>query len=445
MKNYIMIENSGEADLMSFILMGASPKRNDPNKIGMFGTGAKHAIAWMLRNHLSFIIYSGNNKFEFITEDIMLKDKTFKRIVAVINDSRKEYTSMVTDLGELDWSAWKVVREIVCNAIDEGNWNIVNKTDIVQSKPGYTRAYLEINRDLLAVIDEWDKYFTFDREGVLFENEHGKIITNLYPNKQLIYRKGVLVFENDAPALFSYDLYNVAITEDRVIKDTHRANVEVSLLVAACDSGRVIGNILNAFEKDVTTYETKNLSFDSWFASRNYKFSEAWMDRIGDRKILIRGRDEIRAQRLPANEYIMLNEDLGKALIKAFRLPSLGDDLEAFDVSTDPMMQSKLDNIVRKMAEMKIKIVEPLIPCTFHKKDIGWMTTKDGSIAISENMIEAMPEDIEIMLFKRFLRTKFLQTDVDILTTMKTMLGDEAAFAHYLVGEIYSIHKRNYQ
>lgn len=48
---YLKIENEGTVPVEAFTLIGASSKRDDSSKIGMFGSGNKYALAYLLRNN----------------------------------------------------------------------------------------------------------------------------------------------------------------------------------------------------------------------------------------------------------------------------------------------------------------------------------------------------------------------------------------------------------
>lgn len=49
--NYLKISNKGLLDVEALTLLGASSKRGDNTKIGMFGSGNKFSLAYLLRNN----------------------------------------------------------------------------------------------------------------------------------------------------------------------------------------------------------------------------------------------------------------------------------------------------------------------------------------------------------------------------------------------------------
>ena len=118
-----MIENKGELDVSSLILLGASTKREDDSKIGFFGSGNKYAIATLIRMGVGFRIFSGNNEVVITTNDINFRGRTFKQILI---DGQQ--TSLTTDMGP-QWEEWMALREWVSNSLDEGQSNIVTDTE----------------------------------------------------------------------------------------------------------------------------------------------------------------------------------------------------------------------------------------------------------------------------------------------------------------------------
>jgi len=113
MKKYILIQNDGEIEVNSFELIGASTKRGDEGKIGFFGSGLKYSIAYMMRNNISFKVFSGANELKFTTVKESFRNSSFDRIC--INGKETSYT---ITMGPTWTEDWFVLREIYCNALD---------------------------------------------------------------------------------------------------------------------------------------------------------------------------------------------------------------------------------------------------------------------------------------------------------------------------------------
>ena len=100
MNNWIKISNSGLIEEEALTLLGASSKRNDSSKIGMFGSGNKYALAFFKRNNIDIRIFSGKNEIEIDLVEKNFKNKTFK----VLSINGKE-TSITTEFGP-KWKLW---------------------------------------------------------------------------------------------------------------------------------------------------------------------------------------------------------------------------------------------------------------------------------------------------------------------------------------------------
>jgi hypothetical protein len=238
--NHLLIENKGELDISSLILLGASTKRNDNDKIGFFGSGNKYAIATLLRNGIKFFIFSGDKKIEISTEDVHFRDMVFKKILI---DGQQ--TSLTTDMGPL-WEPWMAIREWVSNSIDEGAYNVIASTENVSGREGYTRFFVEHGPAISEMIDNWNTYFTFDREDVITQGTDGKLFPQIDEDNNLVlYRKGIRVFfDKGRKSLYQYDLSTYEINESRLIDSIHTAEYRTCKFLANTTNISVARNIL---------------------------------------------------------------------------------------------------------------------------------------------------------------------------------------------------------
>lgn len=58
MKKFLEIKSKGKIDVQAFSLIGASSKRNDNSKIGMYGSGNKYAISTLLRKEIENAVFN---------------------------------------------------------------------------------------------------------------------------------------------------------------------------------------------------------------------------------------------------------------------------------------------------------------------------------------------------------------------------------------------------
>ena len=113
-KGYIKIENKGEIDVNAFRLLGATNKRGNDEMIGYFGSGLKYAIATLLKHNIPFHVFSGLKEIKITTVRENFRGQDID--IIEINGVK---TSLTTDMGP-SWKPWYAIREIYCNAIDEG-------------------------------------------------------------------------------------------------------------------------------------------------------------------------------------------------------------------------------------------------------------------------------------------------------------------------------------
>ena len=233
---YLNIKCNSEIQIEALTLVGASTKRFDDSKIGQFGTGNKFALAYLLRNGYKLRIFSGEKEFEITTVEKALRDVIYDVIVIAGQE-----TSITTQMGK-DWNLWQALREIYCNAMDEGCEEIRYQHDVTP-KEGETHFYIKKT-------DEIDEFFfkNFDwffskYKKVLFENKYGQVLEKT-GEKACIYRKGVCCHETDYPSLYDYNFFDVTINEDRMLRYSWELSRYIYRLLLACDNEEIIKNIL---------------------------------------------------------------------------------------------------------------------------------------------------------------------------------------------------------
>jgi hypothetical protein len=254
---YLAITSKGEIEPEALSLMGASTKRGDSSKIGMFGSGNKFAIAYLMRSDLTPIVFSGTREIKLDTEEVTFRDQPFTTITV---DGHK--TSLTTSMGK-DWDCWMAVREIFANAIDEGDARIT-VIDVPCGITGQTNFYIPINDQVQEFADNMGDYFSMYRT-TLFECEHGKVYP---PSKNgILYRKGIRVYQHHDTSIFDYDFESIAITEDRAIKYWWKAHEVMYEIISSFDDRQLInaflakignGNYLEASPSSCSTISLKN-------------------------------------------------------------------------------------------------------------------------------------------------------------------------------------------
>lgn len=265
---YLKIQNNGELDIRLVALMGGTTKAGDKYKIGQFGTGLKYTLAFLFRSNLLFKIFCGEEEVKLHIETEVIKDQDFD--IICINGNR---TSITTKMGE-SWEAWMIIREIWCNALDEGG-SLREITTDVSGEANKTSFYIQIDSRIQEIINHWDKYFLHDAEP-LFESSEYRI----YPGGEMLrlYKNGVLIHEEEAfKGLFSYDVLGAEINELREFKG---------------HMGYDIAHALANTNERVASYFLENISADHYEGSGNMTYDwyntwgQAWVKSIGSAKLI---------------------------------------------------------------------------------------------------------------------------------------------------------------
>lgn len=298
---YLKIKNNGELDIRLVALMGGSTKSNDKFKIGQFGTGLKYTLAFLYRNNLDFSIFVGDKKVELSTEIENIRGQEFE--IICINGNR---TSITTQMGS-DWQAWMIIRELWCNALDEGgsDWGI---SETQEGTEGSTTFYIQVDRQIQQVIKDWDKYFIHNKQPIL-ENGNYKIYAG--GDSLRFYKNGVLIYENsERKAVYSYDIADAEINELR----EYRGNI--TLPIAYCLSNLpkdAVQSFLDSLEEGRYEYEMDW----KWYQS----MSKGWREAIGSGKIITPDTLKTlkdRGSKIDEAGLIIVPESLYKKLCESF-------------------------------------------------------------------------------------------------------------------------------
>lgn len=248
--NTLLFSNPGLIDVTSITTMGVSVK--PPNSFGRFGTGLKYSIANILRNGGSITILSGKDHYTFSTLEKVIRGKSFS--IVTMNDVPLGFT---TELGK-HWEPWMVLRELWCNAKDEGG-----KTEILP----LGETFFPPKSDETHILVEWDDLLEVwnNRDDVILTDApsyEGPFLEVFFGETNFVFHHGVRVFESHLKFLNRYNIrQELFLTEDRTVSSSWQ-----------------ILNILRDFFLQTNEVELLKevLLADEGFVEREINFKDAW-------------------------------------------------------------------------------------------------------------------------------------------------------------------------
>ena len=326
---YIKIQNNGILDENLIFLMGASTKSNDASKIGQFGTGLKYSITWLIRNNVDFKLFLGEREIKVDTVGITVGDNTFQ-VVRI--DGRE--SSVTTQMG-LGWKAWMILREIWCNAIDEGGESR-EVTETIQGDQGKTTFFIQLTGEIGEAYKNWTKYFNTRKP--VFANESYKVYAS-EGNTMKIYRKGILTREYlDTNSVFDYDFSIGSINELR--EYIGYLDFDICYALSELDSVGI-------------TYFIENLSENKKEAKLDMSYSDfgTWKEALGNAKIIsyesFKVMQSMKPESMAESHFVQLPSNLYKKLCKD--IPGVSALMQSHDAHTFfEVHDSKLKQNIRE-------------------------------------------------------------------------------------------------
>ncbi len=250
----IVFINPGLIDLDAVRTMGVSVKQ--PGSFGFFGTGLKFALATILRGGGKVTLWRGAERHEFGTIEREIRGEAFQ-IVTLDG----EQMGITTQLGRT-WESWMVLRELGCNARDEGGDFQMIEAELPPCFEG--------RDDHTTIMVEWAELDTAYRQRAqlfvegeaLFVNDKLRILPG--PSTFLFYR-GVRAFKLPKPSIYTYDiLANQVLTEDRTLASTYMVDILVRDALLAMEDKALIRPAITAGDG----YHEHKLDFDQTFGTK---------------------------------------------------------------------------------------------------------------------------------------------------------------------------------
>lgn len=416
-KTYIKISNNGEIDEKAFTLIGASSKREDASKIGFFGSGLKYAIAVLLKNEIDFKVFSGLKEIKITKEIEKFRGQKFE--VICINGNKTNYT---IDMGP-KWEPWYAIREIFCNAIDEGGNKEIEPVLEIEKKKGITNFYVEYNEKLKHLFENWNEYFSYKRDDKVADIGVG---TKIYSGgkKLICYRKGVQCYEKDKKCLFHYDSSLFNINESRVTESEWDLNTEIAKVIAASNNISVINMIL---ERIADTVEEDF----NWYLC--YQFSDAWLEAIDDRILIPREFGGYFSEYV-GRKSILIPKRLVEALKKYFgdKVKTKGiniDDEDLVILEQTDKQKELIKDALNFLTVAGIGIEYPIYVTKLNEGQIG--EARRGKIYLSERLFDFGRKEVVSTILEEYMhiQTKYVDKTREfqnhLVNTIVTLLEEK--------------------
>jgi len=390
MKGYIKIQNDGEIDVNAFLLLGASTKRGDEDKIGYFGSGLKYAISVLLRNQIPFYVFSGEKEIKITTVKEEFRGQEFQ--VIKINNKK---TSLTTHMGP-DWEPWFSIREIYCNALDEQSSSISTAQGVV-GESGKTTFYISFDEKITDLFKNWNRYFSNKREDVVLDDViNGTKVLDGSSDEFIVYRKGVQCYTENQKSLYHYDLAWVEINESRVLKSHWDFTYALSKMWGKIATTQMIKNFFDNYH---STFEERSLQWDMC-----HHFNKNWLDVINGRTLVRYETAGYFAEEIASGDTLVLPDKLVNALKDFFRdkVSVLGasDRFETgFELQATERQLQYIEDAKTFLNKADIDVNYPIVVWKFNQKEtLG--EARNGQVRLSPEVFSLGKRQIVMTLLE---------------------------------------------
>lgn len=402
---YIRIKNDGLIEPEALHLVGASTKTNDSSKIGQFGSGNKYAMAYLLRNDYDILIYSGMTEIKITTEPSVFRDETF-HVVHI--DGQK--TSITTQMGK-DWMLWQAIREIYCNAMDEGKHDMEFVGEINPAE-NETHFYISNRPEMMQFIANFDSYFVSNKK-LLFECEVGRIYEHSGESVN-VFRKGIRCFDDRRDSLYDYDFNEIDINESRVVTSSYDIYKKMWEIIFKCTNKSVIKNIVTNLSNQDRVFEGNMYGLGNSCKG----MSEEFKDVLRELKLvpfgyagMLDSRELMRCTVVPTLFYKTVEnvlEEINKG--SAFQSTEMAGYFKEF--KPDALQKATLNKGLDFFNECNFKIPYTIIIAEFENKQIlGAAVAENSTIYISDICLTKGINEIVNTIIEEFIHLKYEAPD----------------------------------
>lgn len=361
MNDLVIFENSGEIDTRLISSFGVNVKEND-SPTGYFGTGMKYALAILMRENVSVEIAIGERLLKVGTSEQTIRGVKFSFIT--LGD---EVLNFTTELGK-NWELWMAYRELYTNCMDEEGQ--IYSVDVFYPEEGKTKIVVS-GEDFIKLHNNKGQYF-LDQE-LAFDGED--VAIHKGTNSALFFRNiRVIDLPIESLSVFSYNLKEVELTEDRTLKNTWAALRDIAHVWARCTDSALI-------ERSIT--------------SPRGTFEHALdYDRVYDRPT-----DEFMAvaNRVAKERFTDINPTVAR-LVAKYAKPAMPDIVE-LDSIQEVMLTRAIAFWRENGFDIETYQIKPV-------KSLGERTlglAKDGIIYVSLEAFESGVKQLAITLFEEYI------------------------------------------
>lgn len=207
----MIFRNPGLIDMSAVRTMGVNVKAE--GSFGRFGTGLKFSLAVILRNGGAITIYRGEQQHDVASKPVEIRGEPFD-LVTIDGDE----IGIATTLGR-DWEPWMVLRELACNAMDEGG--TFYRDDDDNGSMGHDETVITVDWPALdEAYDDRGNLF-LDRSEEPFISDQGKFEAWKRPS-QFVYYRGIRAYKLHKQSMLTYNITaEQTLTEDRTLIGTY--------------------------------------------------------------------------------------------------------------------------------------------------------------------------------------------------------------------------------
>lgn len=268
-----------------------------------------------------------------------------------------------------------------------------------------TSFYIKSREEITSYVSNFDDYFAENKK-VLFECPYGKILEKTGKGLNL-YRKGVRCMETDKTSTYDYDLSEVLIDENRLVKYTWQVPSLIWNLIYQCTDEQIIKNILNNSHNSdyIECIPSDFESVDSNLMSEAYKNVIKSIKLAPKSMSELVGSDEKSVTSiLPDTIYKHATKIIDQNIDSKYKATKNGFYVE---IELNEKQQEKLNEVLNFFDENNYTISCNIVGARFEKKhDFGFADLKNNLILISESCLEKDIETIKKTILEHYLSLK---------------------------------------